>query len=293
MQPLESLLLRLLTAVGDVYYLLLVPVLCLYLAIFVSNKLHSHQQQRQQQLPQHHTAHRRPSADTSEATSASSAHSNAAARPTSHSFSPSLSYASDDELSASDSAPSSSPSSPSFVAASPSATEPSSSSPSSQLSLTFLMPDQSLVSHCFPATASVGSVISTLYPPPSALAPSARIIYQGRLLHSASPLSQHSMAADDMVHVHLLHSAHSSEGETLLGGGAAGAVNEPPAALVCVLALMCAALGCGWGVFVVCGDVLYDMAGLAILLCSTGVTAVGVLYAHACTVSPRPAVVPM
>jgi len=101
------------------------------------------------------------------------------------------------------------------------------------------------------------------------------------------------MSVDDMVHVHLLHASHSAEAGMAVGGAVAGAVVEPPAVLVFVLAVMCAVLGCGWGVFVVCGDVLFDVPSLCVLLCATGLTAVGVMYAHACTVSQRPAVVPV
>ena len=272
MAPYDSLLVRLLTSIGDVYYLLLVPLLCLYLAIFVSNKLHSHQQQRQQQIPRPHITHRRSSAEVAED----------AAAATSPLFvdtsSPSSASAS---LLSGGTASASAPSSP---------TTPSSSS---LLSLTFLLPDQSLVSHSFPVTAPVSTVIATLYPPPSSLATSARLIYQGRLLHSTSSLCQHNMSADDMVHVHLLHASQSAEGGVGAVSGVGSAVSEPPALLVAVLAVMCAALGCGWGVFAVCGDVLFDVPSLCVLLCATGVTVIGVLYAHACTVGQRPAVVPV
>ena len=278
MQPFESLLLRLLTCIGDVYYLLLVPLLCLYLAIFVSNKLHSHQQQqRQQQLPLQQPTHSLPSIEAAAESPVITSHSTSPSSSSSHT-SP-LALDTDSSLSDSDSsssnAPTSSPSSPT----------------SSLLSLTFLLPDQSLVRHSFPVTTPISTVISTLYPPPSTLTTSARLIYQGRLLHSTTHLAHYNMAAHDMVHVHLLHAAHSTE--AAIAAAASSGVSEPPTALVAVLALMCAALGCGWGVFVVCGDVLFDMASLAVLLSATGLTAVGVLYAHACTVSRRPLVVPM
>ena len=287
MSPFESVLLRLLTCIGDVYYLLLVPVLCLYLAIFVSNKLHSHQQQRQQQLPRQQITHRRPLVESEDGTPVVAAISTLITAPSS-----SLPFAVDTNSSVSES-PASVLSSSVASASSSSPTPSSSSSPSSHVSLTFLLPDQSLVSHSFPVTASISTVVSTLYPPPSSLNPSARLIYQGRLLHSPSQLCHYNMASDDMVHVHLLHASRAAEAGVGMAAGAAGGASEPPAALVGLLAVMCAALGCGWGVFVVCGDVLFDVPSLCVLLCATGLTAVGVMYAHVGAASQRPAVVPM
>ena len=297
MQSADSVLFRLLSCIGDVYYLLLVPLLCLYLAIFVSNKFHSHQQQRQQAPRQQSTAHTRRAPDSADdtlpAASSSSLSTSAAssASPPPYASLPAI----DTEYSLSDATSSSVSSSSTASTSSPSTPTASTTSPSS-LSLTFLLPDQSLVNHTFPTTASISTVIATLYPPPSTLTSSARLIYQGRLLHSAGQLAQYNMSADDMVHVHLLHASHAADGGGLslgVGGGVAGGVGEPPAVLVFVLAVMCAVLGCGWGVFVVCGDILFDMPSLCGLLCATGLTAVGVLYAHACTVGQRPVVVPI
>ena len=293
---------RLMSSVGELYYLLLIPLLFLYVAIFLSNKLQSHQQQRQQQ--QRDTTHsgsvarRRQSAAPAVITELSSSRLSRAASGSSslERTSPSSSLSSPSPLhSRSLSLPPSPTPSPSGQLHAADLTReeeetlplPSSEADASpSLTLRFLLPDYTIVRHSFPCDPSleVSAVLSALYPAESPLLAASRLIYQGRVMRADTALADYDLSDDDIVHVHHITLPASAPAATALlpsSAQLAAQAASPPPPLLLMLSVMAALLGAGWGAYWSVGERLFDVASTLLLLCLSSLTAAGVLLAFA------------
>ena len=293
---------RLMSSMGELYYLLLVPLVFLYVGIFLSNKLHSHQQQRQQQRDVTHsdsTARRRHSASPPAAIADVSASlARASSVPGVDTSSPLHSRA----LPLSPSPHLSSSSAQSDTELSSREEEQKHSSPSadvdssSALSLRFLLPDQSMVSHSFPSDPllEVSAVLHALYPADPQLVAASRLIYQGRLMRADTALAEYELSDGDVVHVHhvTLPASHAA-GTRLLPSAAelAALPPSPPAPLLLLLSVLAALLGAGWGLYWSVGGRLFDAASTLLLLCMSSLTAAGVLFGYALQQPPHRAAV--
>jgi len=109
-------------------------------------------------------------------------------------------------------------------------------------------------------------------------------------MRSDTLLSDYNTHPNDIVHVHLLHTSSSLP----LSSSSSGVVLTspmvpPPPLLLFVLALMCSFLGAAWGTFLCAGYAVFDPASTCLLLSFSGLTGVGILYAH---VMQRPMAIP-